>query len=389
VPNIAVVTTTINVPHFLDDYCKDFKLHNHTDVVFIIIGDKKTPDEAKRYCERLGERYEYAVEYFDVARQQSYLAEFPELNTYLPYNCVQRRNIGMVRAFELGVGSMLTVDDDNYLLEPDLLKHHLAVGEKRTLHSFRTSTGWFDPCQFLTATPNVRYFHRGFPMSERGNSPVSVTESLRTGKVVTNVGLWLGDPDVDAWVRMTLPLEAVQWTQEANFTLSPGTWAPFNSQQTMIAWELLPAYFLNPRAGRYDDIWGSFIIQRVAEYFGDMVSFGHPIVNHLQKRTLKSLWRDLDDERMGALLTDEFVRMLRNTQFSARSYAMAYVELADALDEQIKGLTGLGESQAEFLLEYVRGMRMWTTTMQRVGSSEAFRRRPLSDRTSCINTVSA
>ena len=388
-PNIAVVTTTINVPHFLEDYCKDFKIHNHTDVIFIIIGDKKTPDEAKSYCERLAERYEYAVEYYDVTQQRSYLAGFPELDAYLPYNSVQRRNIGMVRAYELGVSSILTVDDDNYLLEPDLLKYHLAVGEKRTLRSFRTSTGWFNPCQFLTATPNVRYFHRGFPMSERGNSHVSVTESLETGRVVTNVGLWLGDPDVDAWVRMTLPLEAVQWAQEENFTLSPGTWAPFNSQQTTIARELLPAYFLNPQAGRYDDIWGSFIIHRLAEHFGDIVSFGHPIVNHLQKRTLKSLWRDLDDERMGVLLTDEFVRMLRSTEFSAKSYATAYVELADALDEQIKRLAGLGESQAEFLLEYVRGMRMWSTTMQRIGNSDGLRRLPSSDQTSCVSSISA
>jgi hypothetical protein len=248
------------------------------------------------------------------------------------------------------------------------LKHHLMVGERRMLRSFQSSAGWFDPCQFLHGKPNVRFFHRGFPMSERSNSQGSVTESFRTGTVVTNVGLWLGDPDVDAWVRMTLPLEAVQWTEDENFTLAPGTWAPFNSQQTTVARELLPAYFLNPHAGRYDDIWASFIIHRLAEHFGDMIAYGHPIVNHLQKRTLKSLWRDLDDERMGARLTDEFVRMLRGTQFTAESYADAYIQLADALDEQINAHAGLPGLEAEFLREYVRGMRMWTRTLQRVGS---------------------
>jgi len=371
VPNIklAIVTTTINVPHFLEDYCKDFKAHDHKDVIFIVIGDKKTPDEAESYCLSLGERYEYEVEYYNVARQKSYLSRFPELDAYLPYNSVQRRNIGMVRAYELGAHSILTVDDDNYLLEADLLKNHLMVGERRTLRSFQSSAGWFDPCQFLCAEPNVRYFHRGFPMSERSNSKGSVTESSRTGTVITNVGMWLGDPDVDAWVRMTLPLEAVKWTQEENFTLGAGTWAPFNSQQTTIARELLPAYFLNPNAGRYDDIWGSFIVFRLAEHFGDMVAYGHPIVNHLQKRSLNSLWRDLDDERMGVLLTDEFVKILRGVQFTAESYAAAYVQLADALEEQINAHAGLKENQSEFLREYVRGMRMWTSTLQRVGSS--------------------
>jgi hypothetical protein len=242
VPNkLAIVTTTINVPQFLEDYCKDFKLHNRSDVLFIIIGDKKTPNDAESYCQSLGEQYGYEVEYYNVGRQMSYLSSFPELDAYLPYNSVQRRNIGMVRAYELGAHSILTVDDDNYLLEADLLKDHLMVGERRTLRSFHSSAGWFDPCQFLRAKPDIRYFHRGFPMSERANSQGSVTESSRTGTVVTNVGLWLGDPDVDAWVRMTLPLEAVQWTKEENFTLAPGTWAPFNSQQTPNARELLPA----------------------------------------------------------------------------------------------------------------------------------------------------
>jgi hypothetical protein len=372
VPNIklAVVTTTINVPQFLEDYCEDFKLHHHTDVAFVVIGDYKTPVEAKSYCEALGERYGYEMEYYDVPRQKAYLSAFPELDAYLPYNSVQRRNIGMVRAYELGAQSILTVDDDNYLLEPDLLKHHWMVGETRTLRSFQSSAGWFDPCQFLRATPEIRYFHRGFPMSERSNSQGSVTESARTARIITNVGMWLGDPDVDAWVRMTLPLEAVEWTQKENFALAPGTWAPFNSQQTTIARELLPAYFLNPNHGRYDDIWASFITHRLAEHFGDMVAYGHPIVNHLQKRSLKSLWRDLDDERMGTLLTDEFVKLLRGTQFTAPSYAGAYIQLADALEEQIRAHAGLNEAQREFLNEYVRGMRMWIKTLQRVGSVE-------------------
>src|ERR1700694_3138692 len=108
---LAIVTTTINVPQFLEDYCADFKLHNRTDVLFIVIADKKTPDEAKSYCQSLGERHGYEVEYYDVPRQRSYLSRFPELDAYLPYNSVQRRNIGMLRAYELGAHSLLTVDD--------------------------------------------------------------------------------------------------------------------------------------------------------------------------------------------------------------------------------------------------------------------------------------
>lgn len=112
---------------------------------------------------------------------------------------------------------------------------------------------------------------------------------VREGRVVVNVGMWLGDPDVDAWLRLATPLESLQWNQPENFVLGQDTWAPFNSQQTAIARDLIPAYFLNPNAGRYDDIWASFIIHRLANYFGDLVSYGSPIVSHIQKRSLASL----------------------------------------------------------------------------------------------------
>src|SRR5690348_4473119 len=113
----AIVTTTINVPQLFDGYCKDFAQHGRKDICFVVVADKKTPAEAQSYCERLPDLYRgVSMEYFSVARQQEYLRKFPQLSEYLPYNSVQRRNIGMVFAYEAGYDIILTVDDDNYLL---------------------------------------------------------------------------------------------------------------------------------------------------------------------------------------------------------------------------------------------------------------------------------
>ena len=353
----AIVTTTINIPEFLDGYCQDFLKHRRSDVCFVVIGDKRTPPEAQTYCEKLERLYGFRMEYFTVERQVEYLQPFPELRDYLPYNSVQRRNIGMLYAYQLGCEVVVTVDDDNYLFEPDLLRAHLRVGEKIELKSYSSSTGWFNPCQFLTVEPEFSPYHRGFPMSKRFVN-TEQTEGRRAGRIVVNVGMWLGDPDVDTWLRMTLPVEAKRWTAGEDFVLGQGTWAPFNSQQTAIARDVLPAYFLNPNAGRYDDIWGSYILHRIANHLGDLVSYGSPIVSHLQKRSLASLWRDIEDERMGTLLTDEFVKLLRASKLRSQTYEECCTEIADSLSAELDR-SKLAPSQQAYLREYVHGMRVW------------------------------
>jgi hypothetical protein len=367
--SLAVVTTTINVPELFEGYCKDFREHNRSDVYFIIVGDRKTPMEVATYCQLLQRTYGYPFEYFDVKSQQSFLSEFTDLNRYLPYDSVQRRNIGLLRAYQCGYDVVLTVDDDNYLLEPDLLVNHLTVGTTRKAPAFLSSSGWFNPCQFLSTNPTLQFYHRGFPLNERWKT-AEVQTGVREGRVVVNVGMWLGDPDVDAWLRLATPLESLQWNQPENFVLGQDTWAPFNSQQTAIARDLIPAYFLNPNAGRYDDIWASFIIHRLANYFGDLVSYGSPIVSHIQKRSLASLWRDLDEERMGALLTEEFVEIVRSVPLAGRSYAACYAELARGLADALRTRTSRVEGGIEFLQEYVRGMHIWQKTLKSLGASD-------------------
>src|SRR6476660_9564261 len=144
--SLAVVTTTINVPKLFEDYCKDFRAHNRGEIYFIVIGDRKTPVEVATYCQLLQQTYGYPVEYFDVNSQRAFLSEFPDLDHYLPYDSVQRRNIGLLRAYQSGHDVILTVDDDNYLLEPDLLLNHLTVGTTRQAQALFSPNGWFNPC---------------------------------------------------------------------------------------------------------------------------------------------------------------------------------------------------------------------------------------------------
>jgi hypothetical protein len=40
--------------------------------------------------------------------------------------------------------------------------------------------------------------------------------------------------------------------------MANGTWCPFNSQNTALHRDLIPAYVLSPLIGRMDDIWARY-----------------------------------------------------------------------------------------------------------------------------------
>ena len=101
----AIVTTTIFVPKLLDDYAKNIRRYKH-DAFFVVIGDKKTPKATKTFCKGIEKKYKVETRYLDIPAQLRYLKRYPELNKHLLYNSIQRRNIGILLAYEMGADSV-------------------------------------------------------------------------------------------------------------------------------------------------------------------------------------------------------------------------------------------------------------------------------------------
>src|SRR3954467_12472 len=95
----AIVITTIYVPECLKSYIEDAQKFDHQ-IMIVVVADKKTPDAAATFCEELQRQHGTQIEYFSVARQEEYLQRFPMLKDHLPYNSIQRRNIGLLYAYE-------------------------------------------------------------------------------------------------------------------------------------------------------------------------------------------------------------------------------------------------------------------------------------------------
>ena len=293
----ALVTTTINVPKLLKDYAEDFRKNKHK-VICYIVADKKTPEEAKNFCLELGHEYEDSIimNYYDVFDQDSFMTKYPELDDHIPWDCIQRRNFGILKAYEEENNVIITIDDDNFLAENDYIGLHGSLSEELEIDAYNSSSDWINICDFLETKDNRFFFVRGYPMQQRSCYNFNINKVKKRARVVVNGGLWLGDPDIDAVTRLAAPPDVIGYKLHDNFALDFGTWSPFNSQNTALHRDTIPAYFLSPFVGRFDDIWASYIVKAVADHLGDLISFGHPLVK--QCRNDHNLWHDYDLEKM-------------------------------------------------------------------------------------------
>jgi len=362
---VSIVTTTINQPVLLRDYCLNARKFGHRDVRFVVAGDRQTPKEVPAYCQELARDFDYQVEYLGVEEQQNWLSRFSELRDHLPFDSLARRNVAILKSYLDGADVIITIDDDNFVLEEqDFVGWHRGAGQTRPTVCVQSDTGWFNVCEMLEEEKGRQFYHRGFPWHKRWQESRVVREK-RTGRVVVNAGLWLGAPDVDAVTWLDSPLKATGFKKgyEEGVTLMPGTWSPFNSQNTALAREVVPAYFLSPYLGRYDDVWASYIVRRIADHLGDYVRFGFPLVR--QVRNSHNYLVDFDRERLGLELTEDFVEGLRQFALHGSTYAECYGEVVEYVagfvknNEKVRRQGDFGRAVGQL----VQGMKIWQGVM--------------------------
>lgn len=357
-PLFTVVTTTINVPTLLEAYAQDALAHERRVEQFIVVGDKKTPPETAAYCEGLTSTSGIAIRYVGVTEQEDYLSRWPEFAEFLPWNCIQRRNVGLLLAWEGDADIVVTIDDDNFLEHEDYLGRHAHLGQELDLESVESPTGWWNVCRMLDEERGIPFYHRGHPLSQRWNDDEwHVTP--RRGRVVVNAGLWLDDPDVDALARLYFPVCATGPSEHYRdrLALAPGTWAPFNSQNTALLRQTIPAYLLFPHVGRYDDIWASYVIRHIADARGDLVTYGAPIVRQL--RNPHNYFNDFDAERLGLETNDVFIEALRACPVSPDGYGASFAAIAAELPARIEESCRAAGQDATRFARVVEGMRLW------------------------------
>lgn len=359
--SFAIVTTTINIPTLLTAYAQDARRFSRDLKGIIVVGDKKTPSDTEAFSGELQKRFQISCAYVSAAEQEKYLSKFTEFKDFLPWNCIQRRNVGMLIAYRSGADIVVTIDDDNFVAQPDYLAGHSHLGKYLEHTVIRSQTGWWNVCEMLETDNNMRFYHRGHPLSQRWLADECFSTTTQAhGRAVVNAGLWLDDPDVDAITRLCSPVRAIGVRDRfpRHIACDIGTWAPFNSQNTALLRELIPAYLLFPYVGRYDDIWASYVIRHIADHKGDYVTYGAPLVR--QKRNPHNYFKDFDAERMGLEYNDIFLEALRACHIGEGSYVKAYRDIAAQFPNSIKEACRIKNLDSGVFDKVCDGFRLWS-----------------------------
>lgn len=281
----AIVTTTINPP---TEALKRFiKIADADGWHLFIVGDKKTDDKPYYDIDTAMD----CVTYLDCEAQEKISQELSDL---IGWNCIQRRNFGLVAAYKAGARVIATVDDDN-IPHPGWGKN-VKVNKETDVMIYKTKQPVWDPLS--PVFPHL--WHRGFPIQLLDDRELS-NPVLQRRKVLVQADFWDGAPDIDAICRITL-------NPQVNFNpsmipLGTDTLSPFNSQNTFLSREVFPTYFLFPHVGRMDDIWAAYVTQFE---FPNRTIYSKASV--YQDRNPHDLTKDLEAEMIGYKNNLEFVK---------------------------------------------------------------------------------
>ena len=297
---IALASTTVHVPHALKLLRKC-----SPDVMFFIAGDRKSPDlEITRMLE-------------DVSNNMYFGADWRLTNQWkcqhlIGFNTLARRNIAFLEALKWGADVVYSWDNDNLPIDGHHFDTLKVLAEKFNGISVTGAERWFDPGQLLF--PVTR--HRGIPYARLRSVHARPVVDVSLGVAA---GLVIGDPDIDATTRMEVrpDIGAVHALGSAGVVVQCDNWTVFNSQNTAVVRELIPAWFMMPNVGRHDDIYASLVVQRVARECNLHVHFGQPFT--YQQRNEHDLIVDLKAEISGMENTVKLADLLDSILLKGRS----------------------------------------------------------------------
>lgn len=262
-----IVCTSINYPTEAIE-----KFDSLPDWKLIVVGDLKTPTD-----------FSLKNGIYMSPRDQIKMDE--DLSDLIGWNSIQRRNFGLAYAFKNDGDLIASVDDDNIPLGG--WGSEILINRSLKIKEFQANDDAFDP---IGATEYKGIWHRGFPLElikDRSYDDHTIKEI--TPSIQAN--FWNGDPDIDAFCRLEHKPEC-DFSPES-FPFTSNKISPFNSQNTILAREVLLEYFLFPHVGRMDDIWASYYVQAK----GHRVVYDKATV--YQKRNEHNLLEDLRKEYLG------------------------------------------------------------------------------------------
>lgn len=335
---VSLVCTSIGKGEFLDGYCREIKkLMCPESIEVIVIPDEKSPAALHHACwKKHTEGINIVCPTLD---QQDGILQTIGMKGLVPRNSDNRRNVGYLMALIHHSDVIISIDDDNFLIEgTDFFGEHSKVGHHCNIPERTALSDWYNVCGDL-GMPGV--YPRGFPYFNRGQyteGKQGHTATVKSGVVAVNQGLWTGEPDLDAGTWLQRPTLRVEATKRVKpFLIGEATWLPINSQNTAVTNRAMMAYYFIPMTSwmdRLGDIFQGFFLEACVKQSSQTIRVGTPMVDH--RRNSHNYLNDSIKEGPGIKILEELLPYLREVKLQATGYDWCYLSLADALEEFVE-----------------------------------------------------
>ena len=273
----SLVVTSINPPNPILRALAEGAMTAGVD--FIVAGDAKSPsDFALDGCR-----------FLDLSAQ---LGSGFTLAALAPTGHYARKNLGYLEAIRGGARLLLETDDDNLPTAG-----FFAERDRRICVAALARSGWLNVYRYFS---EANIWPRGLPLDAiHDDIPDYGAIEVHDLDSPIQQGLADDNPDVDAVFRLTQSLPQ-RFRTDRRVALGPGTWCPFNSQNTAWWSDAFPLLYLPSFCSfRMTDIWRSLVAQRIAGENDWWILFHGPTVR--QERNTHDLMRDFADEIPGYL----------------------------------------------------------------------------------------
>ena len=380
----AIVVPTNRMLNSWLSYVENFRMFNHpSDKVILIAVDDYSPYVSENI--KILEKTEIPYEYWTIDMQidffkKNFSSNWEKYWNVIPHRTDACRSFGYVIAALKGADVIITYDDDNWAFslkesDFDYLGAHDVVNSYYKGTEVSSTNGWFNTISMLITEPPSKIYARGYPYSKRGSDQYRYKSS--DGNVLLNVGLWTGNPDVDAMTVLSegsmngLPVtKTTGLNNYRRVLLSNDTFAPINTANTAYSIKLLPimydtfqgAYVGELKLDRFGDIWSNLFVEKIMAHVGGRITLGVPIVEH--KREPRNTFEDFMKEFWGVIISERLFSIINEIDIKSKSYADAYLELISRLEKYKNFLSFDKESLQKYLSKLLGSMKLWVELLE-------------------------
>lgn len=345
-------------------------IEENVNVVILDEGDNKLRSKNDKFLVNVPHRYfgpEERKKWFK-NRFGSIYEKYADL---IPRNCHAETSFGFLLAYEQNADVVIEIDDDVYISKRFIRQHIENLTSDGGLSVYAKGK-WYNTLENLMLNLDSPVYPRGHLYDSQARQQNYRWKKVG-GRCVLNMGLWIGDPDLDALTIVynrglhgKCHIKAKKYKRE-KIIVGKGTYFAICSMNLSFATKIIPAFyqfymnFLG--VDRFDDIWSGIFLKKIADHVGERLCLGKPFCLHLKRP--RNIFDDLRRELEGMMITERLWRLVDDVELSCRSYADCYLELAEYLDKTVN--QKFNESlHRKFIKTQVRKMKTWVDCLDKL-----------------------